>query len=114
VRATVDKRERVRLSGTLGYHSPASPDETIDVASPDGHRLIGALGVGVAINERIGFMADGEVQGILPRTVTTSNFDLGNGTYEMVLGGVHLHLIVKFGNGGKDLKKGSTPVPETP
>ncbi|PRQ09201.1 OmpP1/FadL family transporter [Enhygromyxa salina] len=104
VRATVDKRERVRLSATLGYHSPASPDQTIDVASPDGHRLLGALGVAVAINERIGFMADGEVQGILPRTVTTSTFDLGNGTYELVLGGVHLHLIVKFGNGGKVLK----------
>lgn len=115
VRASVGKRERVRLSGTLGYHSSASPDATIDVASPDGHRLIGALGVAVAINERIAFMADGEVQGILPRTVTASDFDLGNGTYDLVLGGVHLHLIVKFGNGGKVLKKKAQPsTVETP
>ena len=109
-RATVGKRERVRLSGTLGYHSPASPDATIDVASPDGHRLLGALGVGYAINERIGFMADAELQGILPRTVSDSDYDLGNGTYELVIGGVTLHLIVKFGKGGKPGKKSaSTP-----
>ncbi|MFO7565743.1 MAG: outer membrane protein transport protein [Enhygromyxa sp.] len=112
VRATVGKRERLRLSGTLGYHSPASPDQTIDVASPDGHRLLGALGFAYAINERIALMADGEVQGILPRTVTDSDFDLGNGTYEMVLGGVHLHLIVKFGKGGKPPKAKPAPEPE--
>lgn len=112
VRATVGKRERVRLSGTFGYHSSASPDSTIDVASPDGNRLLGALGVGYAINERVGFMADGEVQGIIPRTVTTSDYDLGNGTYELVIGGVHLHLIVKFGKGGKPLKARPAPDPQ--
>jgi long-chain fatty acid transport protein len=96
-RATVGKRERVRVSGTLGYHSPASPDATIDVASPDGHRLLGALGAGYAVNSRITLMLDGELQGIVPRTVTESDFDLGNGTYQLVIGGVTLHLIVKFG-----------------
>lgn len=105
VRATVGKRERARLSGTVGYHSSASPDSTIDVASPDGNRLIGALGFAYAINQRFAFMADGEVQGILPRTVTTSDYDLANGTYELVIGGVHLHLIVSFGKGGKPPKK---------
>jgi long-chain fatty acid transport protein len=105
VRAGVGKRERVRLSATLGYHSPASPDSTIDVASPDGHRLLGAVGASVQITERIGFMADGEVQSILPRTVTSSDYDLGNGTYQMLLAGVHLHLVVRFGKGGKPQKK---------
>ncbi|PRP93176.1 Outer membrane protein transport protein [Enhygromyxa salina] len=112
VRASVGARERVRLSGTVGYHSGASPDATVDVASPDGHRLLGALGVAVQINERIGVLADGEVQGILPRTVTSSAFDLGNGTYEMVLGGVHLHLVVKFGKGGKVLGAKAEAAPE--
>ncbi len=113
VRATVGKRERVRVSGTLGYHSSASPDSTVDVASPDGNRLIGGAGVGVAITEKIAFMADGEVQGILPRTVTSSDFDLANGTYELILGGVHLHLIIKFGSGGRPPKNAkSAPEPE--
>jgi long-chain fatty acid transport protein len=102
LRATVGKRERVRLSGTVGYHSSASPDSTIDVASPDGHRLLGAAGVAVKINERIAFMADAEVQGILPRTVTGSNYDLGNGTYDLVLALGQLHLVVKFGKSLRD------------
>jgi long-chain fatty acid transport protein len=97
VRGTVGKRERVRLSGTFGYHSPASPDATIDVASPDGHRLLGAAGVSVQLNKRVAFMADAEVQGILPRTVTSSDYDLGNGTYDLVLALVQLHLVVEFG-----------------
>lgn len=111
-RATVGKRERVRLSATVGYHSSASPDQTIDVASPDGNRLLGALGFGYQINERIALMADGEVQGILPRTVTNSDYDLGNGTYELLLGGVHLHLLVKFGRGGKPGKHKPALAPE--
>lgn len=111
-RGTLGKRERLRLSGTLGYHSSASPDQTIDVASPDGHRLIGALGVGYQISERIGIMADAVVQAIIPRTVTDSDFDLGNGTYDLVLGGGFVHLIVKFGQGGKAAKGGGASEPE--
>jgi long-chain fatty acid transport protein len=111
VRGTLGKRERVRLSGTLGYHSSASPDSTIDVASPDGNRLLGAVGFAYAINERVAFMADGEVQGILPRTVTISDYDLANGTYQLVIGGVHLHVVVKFGKGGKAPKAKPAPEP---
>ncbi|NVB40617.1 outer membrane protein transport protein [Pseudenhygromyxa sp. WMMC2535] len=105
VRARVGARERVRLSGTFGYHSPASPDETIDVASPDGHRLIGALGVGFQASERLALFADAEIQGILPRTVEDSDYDLGNGRYELLLSAVMLHLQVRFGDGGKLTKK---------
>ena len=110
VRATVGKRERVRLSGTFGYHSSASPDSTIDVASPDGNRLLGAVGVGVQINKRIAFLADAEVQGILPRTVTTSDFDLGNGTYDLVLALGQVHLIIKFGKSLRAEKPVEEPV----
>lgn len=105
VRARVGKKKRARLSGTLGYHSGASPDSTIDVASPDGNRLLGAVGVGYQVKDRITLYADGEIQGILPRTVTDSDYDLGNGTYNLVLGVVMLHIEVKFGKGGKLTKK---------
>lgn len=105
VRVRVGKRKRVGLSGTLGYHSSASPEQTIDVASPDGNRLLGALGVRYDINERVAILADGEVQGIVPRTVDDSDYDLGNGRYELVIGGASLHLVVRFGNGGKVVGK---------
>lgn len=111
-RATLGKRERARVSGTVGYHSSASPDQTIDVASPDGHRLIGAAGFGYQVTERVGLMVDGVIQAIIPRTVTASDFDLGNGTYNLVLGGGHLHLIVKFGQGGKPSKGAREAEPE--
>ena len=104
-RGVVGKRERVRLSGTVGYHSAASPDSTIDVASPDGNRLIGAAGVGYMVKERITLFADAEVQAIIPRTVTDSDYDLGNGRYDMVLAALMLHLQVRFGDGGKLTKK---------
>jgi long-chain fatty acid transport protein len=105
VRARVGAKRRVRVSGTLGYHSSASPDSTIDVASPDGNRLIGAMGVGYQVRERIALLVDAEVQGILPRTVTDSDFDLGNGRYDLVLASLGLWLEVKFGKGGKVVGK---------
>ncbi len=101
VRASAGKRERIRLSGTLGYQSPASPDETVDVASPDGQRLLGAFGIGFAATETVTLFADAEVQGILPRTVTDSDYDLANGTYKMILASVMLHAQFRFGGAGK-------------
>lgn len=113
LRMRLGKQRRIRMSGTVGYHSSASPDSTIDVASPDGNRLLGALGVGYQIRERLAVLFDAEVQGILPRTVTTSNFDLGNGSYNLVLTSLGLWLEVKFGKGGKVVGKaknaGATP-----
>jgi long-chain fatty acid transport protein len=88
--------ERMLLSATLGYQSPASPDRTIDTASPDGHRLIGAVGGGFDVTERIGLFADARFQGIIPRTVTTSDYDLGNGKYKLFLATIAGHLKVKF------------------
>ncbi|MCB9703814.1 MAG: outer membrane protein transport protein [Myxococcales bacterium] len=88
--------KRMRLSGTLGYQSPASPDSTIDTASPDGHRLIGGVGGLLQVSERVGLVADARMQGILPRTVTGSDYDLGNGTYKLFIAAIAGHLKINF------------------
>ncbi len=81
----------------FGYQSPASPDSTIDAASPDGHRLIGVTGVGWTMSPDATLKLDAELQGILPRTVTTSAHDLGNGTYNLFLAAISAHIEVRFG-----------------
>lgn len=73
----------VRLWLLGGYRSAASPDATIDAASPDGDRLIGALGAGYRLSERWAVLGDAKVQTILTREVVGSEFDLGNGTYNL-------------------------------
>ena len=88
--------DRLLGSASFGYMSPASPDATVDLASIDGHRLLGGLGLGLEINEKWSLLGDLRVQGILPRTVTTSNFDLGNGTYRLVIGSLGLHARARF------------------
>ncbi len=88
--------ERLLLSATLGYQSSASPDKTVDTASPDGNRLIGGLGGGITLSERVALYADARFQGILPRKVTTSDFDLGNGTYKLFIATIAGHLKVRF------------------
>lgn len=87
---------RVLLSATMGYQSPASPDRTVDTASPDGHRLIGAVGGGFDITERVGLYGDARFMGIIPRTVTTSDNDLGNGKYKLFLATIAGHLKIRF------------------
>ena len=37
------------------------------------------------VSDGFALLAGGEVQGILPRTVTTSDHDLGNGRYSLVV-----------------------------
>ncbi|AKT36147.1 OmpP1/FadL family transporter [Chondromyces crocatus] len=81
---------------TAGYQSPASPDRTIDVASPDGHRLIGGAGGELQVTEGFSLLGDVRLQGILPRTVTESDHDLGNGTYGMFLAAIGGHLRFRF------------------
>ncbi len=83
-------------SVTVGYQSPASPDSTIDVASPDGQRLIGGLGAVLELSEALALSADVRLQRILPRTVTTSDHDLGNGTYTLFIAAAGGHLRVMF------------------
>ncbi|MEZ4454788.1 MAG: outer membrane protein transport protein, partial [Nannocystaceae bacterium] len=88
--------KRLLLSGTLGYQSPASPTTTIDTASPDGHRLIGGLGAVLSVSERLALVGDARFQGIIPRKVTDSDFDLGNGTYKLFIAAVAGHLRIRF------------------
>ncbi|MCA9654010.1 MAG: outer membrane protein transport protein [Myxococcales bacterium] len=96
---------KLLISGSVGYHSGASPDSTVDMASPDGHRLLGGVGMEYAIRERFSILGDLKVQGILPRTVTDSDYDLGNGTYKLFLGVAAVHARIKFGAGKRGKKK---------
>ncbi len=88
--------EKWLVSVGLGYQSPASPDSTIDLSSPDGHRLLGSLGGAIELNTWLTLYLNGRVQGILPRTVVASTNDLGNGRYTLFIGGVGGHLRAKF------------------
>ncbi|WP_233561054.1 OmpP1/FadL family transporter [Sorangium cellulosum] len=88
--------ETLLATASVGYQSPASPDSTIDVASPDNHRLIGDVGGVLKVSDRVSLSADVRVQGILPRTVTASEYDLGNGEYTLLLTTVGGHLKVGF------------------
>ncbi|MGK3999096.1 OmpP1/FadL family transporter [Sorangium sp. So ce1024] len=88
--------EALLATASVGYQSPASPDSTIDVASPDNHRLIGDVGGVLTVSDHVSLSADVRVQGILPRTVTDSDHDLGNGTYTLLLTTVGGHLKVVF------------------
>jgi long-chain fatty acid transport protein len=83
-------------SVTVGYQSPAAPDSTIDVASPDGQRFIGGLGAVYEFSEAVALSADVRLQGILPRTVTTSDHDLGNGRYTLFIAAAGGHMRVMF------------------
>lgn len=80
-------------SVTVGYESPASPSATVDVASVDGHRLVVRGGGRVTLSDRAALWVGGKLQGIWPRTVTTSDFDLGNGRYGLALASLSTHLI---------------------
>jgi long-chain fatty acid transport protein len=88
--------ERLLISATLGYQSPASPTKTIDTASPDGHRLIGAVGGMLDVSERISLLADARFQGIVPRVARDSDFDLGNGKYKLFIATIAGHLRARF------------------
>ncbi len=84
--------DRVMLWLTGGYHSSASPDATIDVASPDGDRVVAALGARIRVDDRWTLYGDAEVQTIIPRTVVGSDYDLGNGEYHLTLVNLGAHV----------------------
>jgi len=75
-----------------GYHSAATPDDTLDVASPDGDRIVAATGLRLRVGEAWTLYGDLEVQTILPRTVVGSDHDLGNGTYGLTLVNAGAHV----------------------
>lgn len=84
------------LLGLLGYDSPASPDATIDASSPDGHRLTFGLGAQYSLTQHTSLVGDARLATLLPREVTGSDHDLGNGTYSLTLAALAAHLQVKF------------------
>jgi len=88
--------DRLLVSATLGYQSSASPNSTVDTTSPDGNRLIGALGGVLQVSQRLALLADARFQGIIPRTVTDSDYDLGNGTYKLFIAAIAGHLKIGF------------------
>jgi long-chain fatty acid transport protein len=75
--------EELAVWGMAGLESGASPNSTIDMASPDGTRVSGALGLSVGLSDSLRVLLDGQLQTILERRVGTSNYDLGNGTYNL-------------------------------
>lgn len=68
-----------------GYHSPVSPDRTVDLASIDGHRLIGSLLVKLQLLDALALSGGLGVQHVLDRTVVASDHDRGNGIYALTL-----------------------------
>ena len=88
-----------RLEGWLsaGFQQNAVPDRTIDAASPDGDRLVGSGGVHYALNQRIDLIGSLRVQHVLTRTVTASDFDIGNGRYGLTLVSAGGHMAIRLG-----------------
>ncbi len=105
--------EKLLLSGSLGYQSGASPDSTIDMASPDGNRLMGGVGLEYGVNDRWSVLGDVRLQGIIPRTVTDSDYDLGNGTYKLFIGVAALHAKVMLGKGKRKRRRKQAEAAQT-
>lgn len=84
-------------SVNLAYESPASPDETIDAGSPDGHRL----GLRALVEWTLGahwqLAPYAGLQFIVPREVRTSTYDLGNGRYTLLIAQLGLHATFAWG-----------------
>jgi long-chain fatty acid transport protein len=78
-----------------GYRSSASPDATIDVASPDGDRIVAAAGFAYEVGPRLTLLGDGKLQRIVPRRVVGSEYDLGNGEYRLSILALAAHLLIR-------------------
>lgn len=113
VSGRINATKKLLVSVTAGYNSPASPDSTLDVFSPDGHRLIVGTGVVYRFNPRAALLADLEGQFIVPRTNTASRYDLGNGTYNLFLAAVTIHGQFRFAGRGQR-RDGSKAAPAAP
>jgi long-chain fatty acid transport protein len=85
----------IEIGVTLGYQSSAVPDETINLSSPDGDRIVGVLGARVTVG-RFELAAAISVNHILTRNVTNSDYDLGNGNYHITLVLLSGNLAVSF------------------
>ncbi len=77
--------EDLRVGVRVGYHSPFSPDTTMDLSSIDGHRLTAKLMLDYHATSYLTFNAYVGVQHVLERTVEASRADIGNGTYGLTM-----------------------------
>lgn len=93
--------ERTAIFGHLGFQQNAVPDATIDASSPDGDRIIIGAGLFHDFPGRFDVSIDATVQHTLPREVTASDYDLGNGKYGLTLLNLGAHIGIKLGK--KDL-----------
>jgi long-chain fatty acid transport protein len=108
VNGRIRPTDPILISVMLGYNSPASPDSTIDTASPDGHRVLWGLGFGYMFKDRFQLLVDAKLHHMLPRTVTGSDYDLGNGKYSLFIGQFGLTGRVLFDfTGAKSAKRKS-------
>ncbi|MEZ4472515.1 MAG: outer membrane protein transport protein [bacterium] len=73
------------LGATLGLHTGASPDATLDVASPDGPRVTAAALAGWPWQGGT-LHADVHLEYVLPRENRHSAHDVANGTYSLFVG----------------------------
>ncbi len=94
--ASWNRTEKHEMWAVLGYHGSAVPDETMDASSPDGHRVVIAVGNRVQLSRRLGFVVDAEVHTLIPRTVAASDYDLGNGEYRLTLASLSFLADVQF------------------
>jgi long-chain fatty acid transport protein len=85
----------VEIGLSLGYQSSAVPDATMSLASPDGNRIVGSAVSRLSFG-RFELSAGATVNHILRRTVTASEFDKGNGTYDITLLLLSGSVAVKF------------------
>ncbi|MFT6396785.1 MAG: long-chain fatty acid transport protein [Bradymonadia bacterium] len=93
---TWNRSDKHELWAVLGYHGSAVPDETIDASSPDGHRIVVAVGNRLQLTRRLDLIVDAEIHTLIPRTVAASDYDLGNGEYRLALISLGLLADVRF------------------
>lgn len=80
-----DLSDDLTLGFKFGYHSPFSPDSTVDVSSPDGNRLIAGVMIQSDFDPHWSIVGQLDAQALIPRTVTASDQDLANGKYNLFL-----------------------------
>lgn len=78
-------RDTWTIRGRGGLRTGASPDETVDMSSPDGTRIIAGAGIEQPLTSALSLHGDLLVHHVLRRTVAASRHDLANGTYRFTL-----------------------------
>jgi len=77
--------ETLRLGVRGGYHSPASPDETVDLTSIDGHRVVAGIVGSLTVGPGHVLTLGAHLHQLISRRVVASDHDRGNGRYELTL-----------------------------